>query len=86
MVSIIKEADEETYGVKDNIDEFKSLAGEDFAEISQRVPSVMTFVGIYDEEKKSCYPHHHSKFDIDEDMMKYGAELHIRAALKFLNG
>ncbi len=86
MVSIIKEADEETYGVKDNIDEFKSLAGEDFAEISQRVPSVMTFVGIYNEEKKSCYPHHHSKFDIDEDMMKYGAELHIRAALKFLNG
>ena len=86
MVSIIKEADEETYGVKDNIDEFKSLAGEDFAEISQRVPSVMTFVGIYDEEKKSCYPHHHSNFDIDEDMMKYGAELHIRAALKFLNG
>ncbi len=56
MVAIIKEAAEETYGVKDNIDEFKSLAGEDFAEISQRVPSVMTFVGIYDEEKKSCYP------------------------------
>ena len=85
MVAIIKEAAEETYGVKDNIDEFKSLAGEDFAEISQRVPSVMTFVGIYNEEKKSCYPHHHSNFDIDEDMMKYGVELHIRAALKFLN-
>ena len=85
MVAIIKEAAEETYGVKDNIEEFKSLAGEDFAEISQRVPSVMTFVGIYNEEKKSCYPHHHSNFDIDEDMMKYGVELHIRAALKFLN-
>ena len=85
MVSIIKEAAEETYGVKDNVDEFKSLAGEDFAEISQRVPSVMTFVGIYNESANSCYPHHHSKFDIDEDMMKYAAELHVRAALKFLN-
>ncbi len=85
MVSIIKEADKETYGTNDNIDDFKSLAGEDFAEISQRVPSVMTFVGIYNEEAKSCYPHHNSKFTIDEDIMKYGVELHVRAAMKFLN-
>lgn len=84
MVEIVKEAAKETYGVENNVKEFRSLAGEDFAEFTHRVPSAMTFIGISDEEKHSDYPHHHEKFDIDESMMKYGAELQIRSALSYL--
>ncbi|MPM48432.1 hypothetical protein SDC9_95157 [bioreactor metagenome] len=46
----------------------------------------MTFLGIGNPDEGSIYPHHHPQFTIDENIMKYGAELHIRTALKFLNG
>lgn len=85
MVSLLKQAAGETYGEDNNIEIFRSLAGEDFAEFSQRVPSVMTFVGISNAEKKTNFPHHNSCFAIDEDVMKYAAELHVRAAWAFLN-
>ena len=85
MVSIVRAAAEETFGTRDNVDDFRSLAGEDFAEFSQRVPSVMTWVGIADPEKKSDFPHHHAQFDIDESMMKYGVELQVRSVLSYLN-
>lgn len=85
MVEIVKNAAEETYGTKANVEEFRSLAGEDFAEFSQRVPAVMTWVGIADRDKKSDFPHHHACFDIDESVMKYGVELQIRSALSYLD-
>lgn len=84
MVSIVKESAAETFGRTDNVDDFRSLAGEDFAEFSYRVPSAMTFIGIADKNKGTDYPHHHEKFDIDEDMMSYAVELQVRNVLHFL--
>ncbi|MEA5084819.1 MAG: amidohydrolase [Lachnospiraceae bacterium] len=86
LVSVVKKSAEAVYETNENVDEFKSLVGEDFAVISQRIPSVMTFLGIGNPDEGSIYPHHHPQFTIDENIMKYGAELHIRTALKFLNG
>ena len=86
LVEIVKRSASAVFGRNDNIEEFKSLAGEDFAEISQRTPSVMTFIGIRDEEKSSVYPHHHAKFDIDEDMLTAGVELQVRNVFDYLNG
>lgn len=85
MVAVVKEAAAETFGTRDNVDAFRSLAGEDFAEFSQRVPSVMTWVGIADPAKHSDFPHHHCQFDIDESMLAKGAELQVRSALRYLN-
>ena len=85
LVSVVREAAAEVFSTKDNVDDFRSLAGEDFAEFSHRVPSVMTWVGIADHEKGSDFPHHHSRFNIDEDMLKCGVELQVRSVLKFLN-
>lgn len=84
MVAIVKDAAAETYGTRDNVDNFRSLAGEDFAEFSHKVPAVMTWVGICDEGKNCNLPHHHAQFDIDESMMKYGVELQVRSVLSFL--
>ena len=47
------DAAEETFGTRDNVENFRSLAGEDFAQFSHKVPSVMTWVGIADKKKKS---------------------------------
>lgn len=85
LVSLVRDAAAEVFSTRDNVDDFRSLAGEDFAEFSHRVPSVMTWVGIADHEKGSDFPHHHCRFNIDEDMLKAGVELQVRSVLKFLN-
>jgi amidohydrolase len=60
-----------------------TLAGEDFSEFAARVPSAFYFVGAGNEEKGTCYPHHHPCFNIDEDALSIGVELHVRSALEY---
>ncbi len=85
MVSYIRNAVTETYGTDENIAEYRCMAGEDFAEFSQRVPSAFYFIGNGNELKETMYPHHHSRFSLDEDTLKYGVEMHVRSTLNYLN-
>lgn len=85
MVPYIRKASIATFGVDDNFVEYRCMAGEDFSEFSQRVPSVFYFLGVGNPEKNTEYPHHHEKFDIDEDILKYGVEMHVRSAIDFLS-
>lgn len=85
MVEYVREASIETFGVNDNFMKYRSMAGEDFSEYSQLTPSMLYFLGVGNEEKNTHYPHHHPKFNIDEDILKYGVEMHVRSALNFLN-
>ncbi len=85
MVNYVRKAAMETFRRDDIFVNYRSMAGEDFAEFSQRVPSVLYFIGNGNEEKGTHYPHHHPKFNIDEDTLKYGVEMHVRTALSFLN-
>ncbi|MGM0396156.1 MAG: M20 metallopeptidase family protein [Bacillota bacterium] len=62
------------------------MLGEDFAEFSKIVPSTFMFVGIGNKDKGTDYPHHHPKFNIDEDVLPIGVEIHVKTALKYLNG
>lgn len=75
----------ETFGDESCIEEYRCMAGEDFAEFTQRVPSVFAFIGTGNKEKDTEYPHHHPKFNIDEDVLKYGVEFHLRNTLGYLN-
>lgn len=68
-----------------NICAFVSMAGEDFSEFAARVPSVFCFLGAGNPEKGIVYPHHHPKFDIDEDALAVGVELLVRGAMNYLN-
>ncbi|HLR20573.1 MAG TPA: amidohydrolase [Tissierellaceae bacterium] len=85
LLSYARDAAIKTYEKEDIFEEYRSMAGEDFAEFSQRVPSIFYFLGVGDPEKGTDYPHHHSKFDIDEDILKMGVEIHVRTALDFLS-
>lgn len=72
--------------IEDNkILEVRSLAGEDFAEFSSRVPALFYFLGCGDRSKGTTYPHHHPCFTIDEDVLLRGVTLHVLSALKYLN-
>ncbi len=84
MVSLVKEAGEEIVG-KDNIIEVApSMGGEDMAYFLQRAKGAFCFLGASNEEKGITAPHHSPYFDIDEDVLPIGVELHARVALEFL--
>jgi amidohydrolase len=84
MVEYVKQSVKETYGDDNNIVPYLCLAGEDFAEFTQRVPSAFYFIGAGNKEKGTDYPHHHPMFNIDEDTLKFGVEMHVRSVLNFL--
>ena len=43
-----------------------SMGGEDFAFYLQKTKGAFLTLGIYNEEKGITFPHHHSKFQVDE--------------------
>lgn len=63
----------------------KTTGGEDFAYFLEKAPGVLAFVGIRNEEKGACYPHHHDKFNMDEDALEIGTALYVQYAVDFLN-
>jgi amidohydrolase len=62
---------------------FVSLAGEDFSEFAARVPGAFYFLGTGNSSKQTDFPHHHPRFNIDEDVLTVGIEMHVRGALAF---
>lgn len=64
----------------------RTMAGDDFSDYLRSAPGAYAFVGINNPEAGSNYPHHHPRFTIDEDALPLGAELHVRTALRMLQG
>jgi amidohydrolase len=70
---------------KDRVLEVKPLMGsEDFSYYLQKVPGAYLFLGSRSVEKGITYPHHHPRFDVDEDVLPIGAILHAAFALDYL--
>ncbi len=53
-----------------------SMGGEDFSFYQQKVKGVFLFLGIKNIEKNIIHPHHHPKFDIDEEVLWKGAAIY----------
>ncbi len=86
MAELVKNAGAKVVKEENIIDSNISvMLGEDFAEFSIRVPSAFYFVGIADKEKGTDYPHHHPRFNIDEEALHIGVEMHIQGVLDYLN-
>ncbi len=62
----------------------KTTGGEDFSYFAAEVPAAFAFVGSKNEAKLDFYPHHHPKFNIDEDALEISAGLYAQFALDFL--
>ncbi|MGA2083277.1 MAG: amidohydrolase [Holophaga sp.] len=62
----------------------RMMVGEDFAEFNKDIPGAFYFVGTGNKGKGTCYPHHHPRFNMDEDSLPIGVEMHATAALEFL--
>lgn len=63
----------------------KVTGGEDFAFFMEKAPGALAFVGVRNEEKEANYPHHHEKFNIDEDGLEIGSALYAQFAMDFLS-
>ena len=62
----------------------KSAGSEDFAYVSQEVPSIMIALAAGQPEKGYCYPQHHPKVKFDEEALTYGASIYAYTAMRWL--
>ena len=71
---------------KETVYDFEPLcASENFGFYTEKYSGLMAFVGAGNPEKGIIYPHHHPKFDIDEDALLQGTILYAEYARKFLS-
>lgn len=62
----------------------KMPIGEDMAFLLNEVPGAFAFVGCGNKSKGIIYPHHHPKFDIDEDSLEIAVKLCCETAFLYL--
>jgi amidohydrolase len=63
----------------------KTTGGEDFSFFTQHAKGAFAFVGCQNKAKIDYFPHHHPKFDMDEDALGVAAGLYAQFALNFLS-
>jgi amidohydrolase len=85
IAASIEEAVREALGEGALADASPFMAGDDFSAYQQLVPGVYFFVGAGNQEKGITAPHHHPRFDIDEDSLEIGTKLFVHATLALLN-
>jgi hippurate hydrolase len=62
----------------------KSAGSEDFAYVSQEVPSIMLALAAGDPNQGYCFPQHHPKVKFDEAALAYGSAVYAYVALRWL--
>lgn len=61
------------------------MVGEDFSVYLGKIPGCFVLIGCGNETAGIIYPHHHPRFDLDEQALSYGTELFCRAAIRLLD-
>ena len=62
-----------------------TMGGEDFGEYTNYISGAFATVGTRNVAKGSDFPHHHARFNVDEESLKVGAELYAQYALSYLD-
>ncbi len=71
-------------GNVESSEEVMTTSSDDMAYFLKAVPGCYFIVGAHNEQKGANYPHHHPRFNIDEDAMPTAVEVVARAAMDFL--
>lgn len=61
------------------------MGAEDFSYFLENRPGAFWHVGTRNEERGIVWPHHHPRFDVDEDGMSFGIKTMVNVVLKYLN-
>lgn len=62
------------------------MPAEDMSYFLEERPGAYFMTGCRNEEKGIVWPHHHPKFDLDEDALGIGTAALVQVAIDFLNG
>lgn len=62
----------------------KSAGSEDFAFVSQKVPSVMLALAAGHPEKGYCFPQHHPRVKFDEEVLAGGSAVYAYTSMRWL--
>lgn len=82
---LAKKSVEKLFGESSRINFERLTVGEDFAYFLEKAPGLLALVGVRNENKGAHYPHHHNRFNMDEDGLEIGCSLYVQYALDFLN-
>ena len=86
MTELVRDAAIVTVGEKevDSSEDVMTAGSDDMACFLEAVPGCYFIVGAKNESKGANYPHHHPRFNIDEDSLPIGVEVLTRAAMDYL--
>jgi len=86
MTALVNKVAVEAVGAEnvDNGEEVMTTGSDDMAYFLKAVPGCYFIVGANNPAKGASFPHHHPRFNVDEDAMPIGVEVLTRAALEFL--
>lgn len=86
MISFVVRISREMLG-EEKVFEMKPMMGsEDFSYYLERIPGAFAFFGVKNTGKGIIYPHHHPRFDVDEEMLPIGTALDVAVAMEYLQG
>lgn len=84
VAAAVAAAAREVLGAAGVVAQEPSMGGEDFAHYAERVPACYFFLGVRNEAKGIVHPHHHPRFDLDEDVLPVAVEILAGAARRLL--
>jgi amidohydrolase len=84
IAAIVREEAVAVVGEENVVDKQTTMGAEDFSDFLSVVPGAYAFIGAENEAKACVYPHHHPKFNVDEDAFAIGAELMHRVCVRLL--
>jgi len=86
MTQVVHQAAQATVGADrvDSGEEVLTTGSDDMGYFLQTVPGCYFIVGAHNPAKGANYPHHHPRFNVDEDAMPIAAEVLVRTALEYL--
>ena len=85
MAELVREAAVEAVGEEGVKQGEPGMGAEDFSYFLNNRPGAFWNVGTRNEEKGIVWPHHHPRFDVDEDGMAHGIKTMVNVAMKYLN-
>lgn len=84
LTELVRKVAEEVVGKEKVIEVPPSMGGEDMSFFLQKVPGVFYLVGTANPEKGLDKPHHSPYYDIDEDALIVGVQMHVSLVMKLL--
>jgi len=84
VTGIVRQAAESLWAGQAIENSYRTMGSEDMAFFMQEIPGCFFFIGSANVEKGLNAPHHHPRFDIDEDALPRAAALMALATVRLL--